>query len=271
MKLVPFPAGEIMMDSPHAEPSAGSCERPQQRVWITQPFYMGVSQSRRFVDDVGYQTEAEKDGKGGLGWNGETKKFELNPRYHWRDPGFDQTDEHPVVNVTWNDAVAFAKWLSRKEGKTYRLPTEAEWEYACRAGTTSRFSNGDILRNVVAVGNVKDRTATEKQPTWGATIPTRDGYIYTAPVGQFHYNAFGLNDMHGNAEEWCSDRFDADYYQQSPVDDPPGASGVKDRVTRGGGWFNIPANTRSAGRWHWPPDHKVNWLGFRVAMVSSGP
>jgi formylglycine-generating enzyme len=124
---------------------------------------------------------------------------------------------------------------------------------------------------VVALSNVKDRTATEKQPTWGATIPTRDGYVYTAPVGQFQYNAFGLHDMHGNVEEWCSDGFGADYYQQSPVDDPPGASGVKDRVIRGGGWFNIPANTRSAGRWHWPPDHRVNWLGFRVALVSSGP
>ena len=111
---------------------------------ITRPFYLGVTevtrgQFRRFVDDAGYQTEAEKDGKGGCGWNEETKKFEQNPRYTWQNPGFEQTDEHPVVNVSWNDAQAFIGWLSRKEGKTYRLPTEAEWEYACRAGTTTRY------------------------------------------------------------------------------------------------------------------------------------
>ncbi len=205
-----------------------------------------------------------------MGWNEETKKVEWNPRFNWRNPGFDQTDEHPVVNVSWNDAVAFAQWLSHKDGKTYRLPTEAEWEYACRAGTTTRFSNGDKLEGVVAVGNVKDRTAKEKQPTWGTNIATRDGYVYTSPVGRFQPNAFGLFDMHGNAEEWCSDGYDADYYQQSPVDDPPGASGVSDRVNRGGGWYNIPANNRSAGRWHYPPGASVTWLGFRLALDSSG-
>ena len=176
-----------------------------------------------------------------------------------------------MVNATWNDAVAFVQWLSRKEGKSYRLPTEAEWEYACRAGTTTRFSNGDNLPDVAAVGNVKDRTAKEKHPNWFTAISTRDGYIYAAPVGRFQPNAFGLYDVHGNAEEWCSDGYDADYYQQSPVDDPPGASAANDRVNRGGSWYNIPAHNRSAERWHRPPDDRVNWLGFRVALVSSNP
>ena len=96
--------------------------KPQHRVWITRPFYLGVTevtrgQFRRFVDETGYRTEAEKDGKGGWGWNEEAKTFEQDPKYTWRNPGFEQTDEHPVVNVSWNDAVAFVAWLSRKEGE----------------------------------------------------------------------------------------------------------------------------------------------------------
>jgi formylglycine-generating enzyme required for sulfatase activity/serine/threonine protein kinase len=276
IKLRLIPAGIFLMGSTDEDKDAKGDETPRHSVRITRPFYLGatevtVGQFRRFVDDTGYQTEAQKDGKGGLGWNDETKKFGQNARYTWQNPGFKQTDEHPVVNVSWNDAVAFTRWLSGKEGKSYRLPTEAEWEYACRAGTQTRFSNGDQLRGVVEVGNAKDRTATEKQPSWGTTIAARDGYVYSAPVGRFQPNSFGSYDMHGNAEEWCSDGYDADYYHQSPVDDPPGASRVSDKVIRGGAWYNIPANTRSAGRWHWPPDARVNWLGFRVALVSAGP
>ena len=114
------------MGSPEDDKDAQDNEKPQHRVRITRPFYLGVhevtrGQFRRFVDEAGYQTEAEKDGKGGYGWNEDAKKFEQNPSYTWRKPGFEQTDEHPVVNVSWNDAVAFAEWLSRKEGKTYRL------------------------------------------------------------------------------------------------------------------------------------------------------
>ncbi len=276
MNMVLIPAGKFLMGSPDKDMDAKGDETPPHPVRITRPFYLGVTevtrgQFRQFVDEVAYQTEAEKEGKGGYGWNDETKKFEKNPRYHWQNPGFEQTDAHPAVMVSWNDTVAFTRWLSRKQGKSYRLPTEAEWEYACRAGTRTRFSNGDQLRGVVEVGNAKDRTATEKQPSWGTTIAARDGYVYSAPVGRFQPNAFGLYDMHGNAEEWCSDGYDADYYQQSPVDDPPGASRVSDKVIRGGAWYNIPPNTRSAGRWHWPPDARVNWLGFRVALVSAGP
>jgi formylglycine-generating enzyme required for sulfatase activity/serine/threonine protein kinase len=277
MKLVFIPAGTFLMGSPDDDKAARGDETPRHPVRITRPFYLSVTevtvvQFRRFVDDTGYRTEAEKDGKGGWGeWNEETKKFQQNPRYTWRNPGFEQTDEHPVVNVTWNDVVAFAQWLSRKEGKSYRLPTEAEWEYACRAGTTTRFSNGDNAEGLAVVGNVKDRTAKEKHPNWVAALAVRDGYVYTAPVGRFQPNAFGLYDMHGNVDEWCSDGYDLDYYQQSPADDPPGASSVSDHAIRGGSWFNLPVNCRSGSRWHWPSEVRVNWLGFRLALAASGP
>src|SRR5208282_6828768 len=122
MEFTLIKAGEFQMGSPDTDKDAADDEKPQHRVRITRPFYLGVhevtrGQFRRFVDDSGYQTEAEKDGKGGYGRNEEAKKFEQNPRYTWLNPGFEQTDLHPVVIVSWNDAVAFAKWLSQKEGK----------------------------------------------------------------------------------------------------------------------------------------------------------
>jgi formylglycine-generating enzyme required for sulfatase activity len=276
MKLVIIPAGTFLMGSPDEDMDATADEVPRHTVRIARAFYLGVTevtvgQFRRFLHDAGYQTEAETDGKGGLGWNEETKQFEQNLRYNWQNPGFEQTDEHPVVNVDWNDAVAFAKWLSSKEGKSYRLPTEADWEYACRAGTTTRFSNSNNAEGLAAVGNVKDSTAKEKHPNWATTIAARDGYVYTSPVGRFQPNAFGLYDMHGNAQEWCSDGYDAGYYQKSPVDDPPGALEASERVIRGGGWYQLPQNNRSASRWRKAPGHRPNYLGFRLALVSSGP
>ena len=127
-----------------------------------------------------------------------------------------------MVNVSWNDAVAFCKWLSKKEGKTYRLPTEAEWEYACRAGTTTRYYSGDDPETLAKVGNVADAALKAKFPDWKYTIKANDGYVFTAPVGKFKPNAFGLYDMHGNAWQWCADWYGADYYATSPLDDPTG-------------------------------------------------
>src|SRR5271165_5955359 len=191
MKFTRIKAGEFLMGSPDTDKDAYDDEKPQHRVRITRPFYLGVhevtrGQFRRFVDDTGYQTDAEKDGKGGTGWNEEAKKFEQNPRYTWLNPGFEQTDEHPVVNVSWNDAVAFAGWLSRREGVTYRLPTEAEWEYACRAGTTTNYCNGDDPEGLATVANIADGTLKAKYPDWGGSIAAQDGFIYTAPVGRYN-------------------------------------------------------------------------------------
>ncbi len=274
MKLMLIPAGEFLMGSPDTDKDAFDNEKPQHRVRITRPFYLGVhevtrGQFRRFVDDSGYQTEAEKDGKGGWGWNGDAKKFEQNPKYTWLNPGFDQTDEHPVVNVSWNDAVAFAEWLSRKEGVTYRLPTEAEWEYACRAGTTTKYCNGNDPEGLAAVANIADGTLKTKYPNWSSSIAAQDGFIYTAPVGRYNPNAWGLFDMQGNVWEWCSDGYAADYYKRSPVDDPQGPDGASIRVHRGGGWSDGPRLARSASRIRFVPEDRNFGLGFRLARVQS--
>ena len=139
MKLTLIPPGTFLMGLSEEDRNAFAGAKPPRRVWIDAPFYLGTcevtrDQFRRFVEVTGYITDAEKDGEGGWGYNPRTRTPEQDPRYTWRDPGFAQDGEHPVVNVSWNDAVAFAAWLSRAEGRNYRLPTEAEWEYACRAG-----------------------------------------------------------------------------------------------------------------------------------------
>ena len=208
MKLRLIPAGAFMMGSPEDEKGRGNDEGPVHRVRITKPFYLGVyevtvGQFRKFVDATGYKTEAETDGKGGWGYTGtEEKPFKQDPKYTWRDTGFSQSADSPVVDVSWNDAAAFCEWLGRKEGMAYRLPTEAQWEYACRAGTLSRYSHGDAAEGLAEVGNVSDTTANKKFALWMTisavdrqkmgTAKHSDGYVFTAPVGRFRANAFGL-------------------------------------------------------------------------------
>jgi formylglycine-generating enzyme required for sulfatase activity len=289
MKMVLIPAGEFMMGSRETEkdlvkafavydasiyPPYFHNEFPYHRVRITKPFYLGshevtVGQFRKFVEDAGYKTDAEKGTghKGVYGFNPYNKRNEYNATYSWRKAVFEQSDEHPVVNVSWNDATEFCKWLSRKEAKTYRLPTEAEWEYACRAGTTTRYFHGDDPEGLAALANVADATATAKFPDWKWTIRNSDGYVFTAPVGRFRSNAFGLFDMHGNVLEWCCNRHASDYYKKSPLDDPIGPESGALHVLRGGSWYYGPGYARSACRRAFAPETRYNYTGFRTARI----
>ena len=186
-------------------------------------------QFRRFIEASGYVPESEADGTGGYGYNAQydPEKSESGDafegrdrRYSWRNPGFAQGDDHPVVNISWNDAAALARWLTQREGKVYRLPTEAEWEYACRAGTRTRYQNGDDPAGMPDAGNGFDAQAAPFWTRWAAFASQRgDGHAFTAPVASYAPNAFGLYDMHGNAWEWVSDWYGEDYYAHSPVDD----------------------------------------------------
>lgn len=253
-------------------------EYPQHRVRIAKPFYLGTyhvtrGQFRQFVEDSGYKTEAElPENPGADGWDHRTKAYGFNRDYSWRNASFEQTDEHPVVNVSWNDAMAFCEWLSTKESTGYRLPTEAEWEYACRAGTTTHYYSGDDPEALAEVGNVQDAAAVAKFPDLKYTIKASDGYAFTAPTGSFNPNSFGLYDMHGNAWQWCADWYDADYYGTSPIDDPTGPDdtirGPNTRVARGGCWQNWAFfHVRSAKRFGYAPDYRNFTMGFRVART----
>ncbi len=162
--------------------------------------------------------------------------------------------------LRWDDAQAFCQWLSQKENKTYRLPTEAEWEYACRAGTTDKSYGGDDPEQLTKIGNIADATAKTKFPAW-SLVKSSDGWLYTSPVGQFRPNNFGLYDTVGNAMEWCSDWYGSDYYQTSPEIDPPGTTPSQYHVARGGSFY---VTGDAVGRWHFKPDHHSPEMGFRV-------
>jgi len=277
MRFVLIPAGTFMMGSDESPASLAQSypqydqkrlqdlgdEAPVHQVRITRPFYLGqyevtVAQFRRFVEQSGYVPESVADGTGGYGYNPDYDPastirgdaFEgRDPKYSWQNPGFPQRDDHPVVNVSWNDAVALCKWLSKTEGVTYRLPTEAEWEYAGRAGTTTRYHSGNDPESLLRAANVFDDDAAQFWKRWARyALPASDGHPFTAPVGSYKPNAFGLYDMHGNAWEWTADWYGDDYYAHSPVDDPKGPATGSVRVRRGGSWHTWPLYARISYR-----------------------
>ncbi len=267
MKLVLLPPGKFTMGSPVSQAQRTDFEE-EHEVEITRPFWMGscevtVGQFRKFVADTGYKTTVEGGEKGCFGWNAAAGKLEPGPKFSWKNPGWKQTDDCPAVNLSWNDAKAFCAWLSKKEGKTYRLPTEAEWEYACRAGSTSRYHSGDDPETLAEAANVVDASAKKTFPQW-SSIQGDDGFTFTAPVGSFKPNAFGLYDMHGNALEWCEDWFW--YYNRGEGKDPQGPPCGLLRVQRGGGWADFPWQCTSSRRTGFAPDNCCISSGFRVVV-----
>ncbi len=263
MRLVYIPPGKYAMGSPQSERGRESQET-QHEVELTKGFYLGihevtVGQFRKFVRNAKYQTDGEKDGKGGWGVN-EAGSIEMNGKYTWKSPGFEQSDDHPVVLVSWNDAKAFCRWLSEKEKKQYRLPSEAEWEYACRGGSKTAYAFGNDPRQLPAFANVGDRPVARP----------KDGYHQTAPVGQFKGNAFGLYEMHGNVWEWCEDRYVPNSYRPDKQTDPTGPTSGMARVQRGGGWSSAANRCRSAARiGRHLSSYRGGYLGFRIALNSS--
>jgi formylglycine-generating enzyme required for sulfatase activity len=286
LRLVLVPPGKFLMGSPENE--QGRCEDEQQHeVEITKPFYIGKhavtrGQFRRFVEDSGYKTEAEQEGKGGGAYVAKSKGlYDQVANSSWRDPGFEQTDVHPVVNVSWKDARAFCAWLCEKTGKEFRLPTEAEWEYCCRAGTTTRFYGGDKDTSLERTANIADLSLKQQwdysnlgNKDWQKLISEwidraswDNGYPFTAPVGKFRPNAFGLHDMHGNVWEWCQDLYGQDYYRESTQVDPQGPSAGSHRVLRGGAFDCVPRGCRAADRGRYEPARRTYRIGFRVVCV----
>jgi serine/threonine-protein kinase len=223
-------------------------EAPAHPVRITRPFRIAVTevtvgQFRRFVEDQKYVVEPERSGTGS--WS--TLNNSIQPEISWRTPDFSQTDEHPVVAVTWNDAQAFCDWLTIKEGARYRLPTEAEWEFVCRAGTET------IWPTEKASSGVGD-----------AAWDIENSGKATHPVAGKTPNAFGVFDMQGNAWEWCADYYDAGFYRQSSVDDPVNMTAGGAYVLRGGSFFDMPVMVRAAFRFQRPGSTSVTNFGFRV-------
>lgn len=300
MQFVLLPAGEFMMGSdeppeqlakafPDYEPERFqelADEAPVHRVQITRPFYIGrhevtLGQFARFLEKSGYQPESIADGTGGYGFNPaydpsrtvRRDAFEgRDPKYSWRNPGFEQGDDHPVVNVTWHDAQAMARWLSVAEGRRYRLPTEAEWEYACRAGTRTRYHGGDDPLSLLGIANTFDRDSARNWPKWfDNALAGNDGYPFTSPVGGFAPNAWGVHDMHGNAWEWVSDWYGSDYYARSPATDPTGPATGDVRVRRGGSWHSWSFYVRASFRNWNTPQTRYTLVGMRLVLEADEP
>jgi len=281
-------------------------EQPAHKVRLTKPFDIAarevtVGQFRQFVAETGYDTDAEKNGTA-VGFNGAAsdrndrrlhfKRFSVDKKYTWKNPGFEQQDNHPVVCVSWRDAQAFCKWLSKKHNAVIRLPTEAEWEYACKAGTGTWYSFGNDPDLAYAHANVADAALEQKHP--GLTKFQRivklqpgdgDGFVYTAPVGSLKPNPWRLYDVHGNVWEWVADKYEELHYRarikqvakEQKIDedevviiDPTGpAKTVADkfgdwRVIRGGGWNVAPISCRSTMRAYGESGDAFCYTGFRV-------
>jgi formylglycine-generating enzyme required for sulfatase activity len=275
-------------------------ERPEHLVILSKPFYLAetevtVGQFKQFVAATGYRTTAEQSGKGIMGFQPQPPTnapwlkpaFEQRAEFTWKNPGFPQTDQHPVVGVSWRDAVAFCEWLTKKEGVAYRLPTEAEWEYACRAGTSTWFNWGNEFRDSIhRHANIANAEYEKAWPDrairqWIVRVEKghEDGHVFTAPVGSYPPNAWGLRDMHGNVWEWCADRYTDTYYKKfaaprydratvlavDPVNTEAWNSHGDWRTIRGGSWAVSPVQSRSTARSYFEAVDAGAYLGFRVA------
>ena len=244
MQLRLIPPGEFMMGSPESEEGRWDVEGPQHRVQITRPFYLGVYPVTQSQWESVMGTNPSWFSEGGKGSD--------------LVSGL-STADFPVESVSWEDAQEFIGRLnerSEETGRVYRLPTAAEWEYACRAGTTTRYSFGD------------DEAELDEYGWYSGNTGGLRGGGRTYPVGQKRPNFWGLYDIHGNVFEWCSDWFSGDYYANSPLEDPTGPEAGSSRVSRGGGWDDTGWSCRSAYRDGYAPGDRRIYLGFRVAFSS---
>ncbi|MDM8537085.1 SUMF1/EgtB/PvdO family nonheme iron enzyme [Desulfobacterales bacterium HSG17] len=260
MEFVFIPFGSFMMGSPKEEVGRESDEY-LHKVELTKGFFMQTTQvtveNWRGFAETGYKTEAET-GDGAYGWTG--SEWKKDKKYYWDNPGFTQDDTHPVTCISWNDVQKFIKWLNKKDTRIYRMPTEAEWEYACRAGTTMPYYTGDTANELGKAGWYNNNS---------------DGK--THPVGEKESNKWGLYDMHGNVWEWCQDTCDIDKNYNNVTDTY--IDGIKDplckkgsgRVIRGGSWYSRAQFCRSAYRNGRQPDYRDSPLGFRLVCLPGQP
>ena len=275
-ELVKIPTGSFEMGSGEeerkwyvaqgAKEEWAAWEAPRHRVTIGREFLLGRTEVTRgqfaaFVKDSGHATP------GGC-YRFEGSEWKLDEKRSWRDPGFSQTDQDPVVCVSWEDAQAYVRWLSGKTSKSYRLPSEAEWEYAARAGTTTWRYWGDDKSNTALCGyaNGADKAFTAQYVNYSGS-DCQDGHVHTAPVASLKANDFKLHDMLGNALEWVDDCFH-DSYNGAPSNGTAWTTGeCKTRVLRGGSWLYVPWYLRSAIRYGNSPGLRFDNSGFRVART----
>jgi formylglycine-generating enzyme required for sulfatase activity len=239
-------------------------ERPVHEVCVS-PFYMGkfevtLDQFRAFAAATGYLTEAERKG-GCTGWDG--NGFRRSSGLSWKHTAFPQKGNHPVVCVSYQDAEAFAAWMSKGVKRSFRLPTEAEWEYAARGGGKLQPY---AWSGKTPGGNVAEESFRKRFPSMETWKGYDDGIAFTAPVGSFPPGPLGLHDLTGNVWEWCRDWYDDEYYGYSPREDPSGPAEGEARSLRGGSWFYGPGTSRNTYRYRLDPSDRFDDAGFRLVF-----
>jgi len=277
----PPPAGTMLRDCPTCpqmtvlptgsfqqgaddSPTATRFEKPRHAVAIAYTLAMAnrdvtVGDFREFV------AATQRDMQGCDVYDGQWRH---KNKASWAEPGFEQSDAHPVTCTSWNDAVAYAKWLSAKTGHRYRLPSASEWEYAARAGATAALPWGSNPSAACDNANVADQSAARRYPGWDV-FTCDDGYVNTAPVSTYKPNAFGLDDMLGNVFQWTLDCWRADY-TGAPNDGAPRQDGdCTQRELRGGSWFSEPDYVRPAYRNHFAADYRTSSVGFRLVRETT--
>jgi len=270
--LVVIPTGNFVMGSPADEEGHRASEEPQRHVKIDTGFALArddvtVAEYRAFADDASYTTDAEKAGTSSV-YDEDSGRIIDRRGITWRDDylGNKAVDNFPVIHISWNDANAYAQWLSVRTGKTFRLPSEAEFEYALRAGSATRYSWGDGNPGKV----YENITGTELSPrlkrSWAKAFPHYDDHYWgPAAVGSFPANAFGLHDIDGNVSGWVQDCWH-DNYTRAPADSRAWINpGCANHVVRGGSWGSAPDQVRSAFRISAPSDTRSARVGMRVA------
>jgi len=217
-------------------------ESPAHNIRITRPFFIGthevtVAAFQKFAQKAGYKSEAEQKGFESSVYNDGTGSYSKKSGLTWRSPNIPQAPSHPAVHLTWADAERFCGFLSLQEKASYSLPTEAQWEYAARGGTSTIYWSGNNAESLTRVGNVRDPAMRRLFPSYDGLLNSSDGYVHTAPVGSFTENPFGIHDVHGNVWEWCKDWYDPNYYAASPGFDPVGPLTGETHVYRGGCFY----------------------------------
>lgn len=269
-EMIVLPGGSFIMGSPSNEDGRNSDEGPTHRVTIGEGLAVGIHEVTRgefeaFAAATGFP-------EGDSCWTFENGDGRNRSGRSWRNPGYRQGDRDPVVCVSWEDARAYVEWLSRRTGERYRLLSEAEWEYAVRAGSDARYSFGEdpAGREICRYGNGADLAAKRRYSNW-RVVDCDDGHVMIAPVGQFRANAFGLHDGHGNVWEWVDDCYH-DSYSGAPGDGSTrtGGGDCDRRVQRGGAWDSFPEFLRSAMRDKFQPGNRSVKVGFRVARGAPG-
>ncbi|WP_207457460.1 formylglycine-generating enzyme family protein [Azospirillum sp. SYSU D00513] len=260
-----IPPGEFTLGSPSDEAGRFDDEGPRLQVSIGYGFAVSQYPVTRgeyafFVQDAGYASTTECHG-----YDGETE-LRKKPRFTWRSPGFPQSLDDPVVCIAWNDAKAYVDWLSRRTGRTYRLLSEAEWEYSARAGDSGPWRPEERAGETCG-GNGADLTAKTRFTDW-EVANCRDGAIFTSPVGRYEANAFGLSDMLGNVWEWVEDCRNERYDAAGPRDGRALLTGdCGRRMMRGGSWHSHPRHLRPAARRADGAGIGYAAYGIRVARV----